>query len=213
MAAIHNGSGQLDGRKGRIMRTETQHPLVTRYLKDLDRALRDVPAEGRHEIVAEIKEHIAEAAIDRGGEMTENELRTILDHVGHPEAIAEDARERYGVQRRRGGAMEGIAIFSLLLGGLVFPVVGWIFGVVLLWASDVWSIRDKILGTLVVPGGLAAPIALAGFAVAASGCVLPVAGCEPRETPAFLSAIVLILIAIAPIGVAAYLGRKAFRVR
>jgi hypothetical protein len=34
-------------------------------------------------------------------------------------------------------------------------LVGWLVGVVLLWSSTVWTLRDKLIGTLVIPGGLA----------------------------------------------------------
>ena len=40
----------------------------------------------------------------------------------------------------------------LLLGGFVF-LIGWLVGVVLLWTSKIWTLRDKLIGTLVVPGG------------------------------------------------------------
>jgi hypothetical protein len=46
----------------------------------------------------------------------------------------------------------------LSIGGVVLPVLGWIVGVVLLWVSDVWSTRDKLLGTFVTPGGIGLPL-------------------------------------------------------
>lgn len=195
--------------------TQNEHPLVTRYLKDLERALRDVPAGRRTEILDDIKEHIADAAADRGEWMTESELRSLLDQVGHPEMIAEDARERLGIRRRRGGAMEGIAIGSLLIGGLIVPLLGWVLGVVLLWASGVWNTRDKILGTLLVPGGLMTPLFFGGFAVGVTRCVDfgGVDNCSEATGVFFRVAdvILLVFLVIAPIAVAIYLGRKAFR--
>lgn len=47
-----------------------------------------------------------------------------------------------------------LTIGLLLFGGLAVPVVGWVAGSVLLWTSAEWRRRDKIIGTLVVPGGL-----------------------------------------------------------
>jgi hypothetical protein len=38
--------------------------------------------------------------------------------------------------------------------------VGWLAGVVMLWNSAVWTTRQKLLGTLVVPGGVALPVFL-----------------------------------------------------
>jgi hypothetical protein len=42
----------------------------------------------------------------------------------------------------------------LLTAGSFVPVVGWLVGVVLLWTSTLWRLREKLLGTLVVPFGL-----------------------------------------------------------
>jgi hypothetical protein len=58
--------------------------------------------------------------------------------------------------RPAAGKLEWITVFVLPLGGIVIPVLGWLVGVALLWASSVWTLREKVLGTLLVPGGLAA---------------------------------------------------------
>ncbi len=39
------------------------------------------------------------------------------------------------------------------MGGVILPVIGWLVGAYLLWTSRVWSVSDKLLGTLVLPGG------------------------------------------------------------
>jgi hypothetical protein len=52
------------------------------------------------------------------------------------------------------GWIEVGALVLLLVGGLVLPFFGWLIGVILLWLSNAWNVRDKIIGTLVVPGGL-----------------------------------------------------------
>lgn len=192
--------------------TQNEHPLMTRYLKDLERALRDLPAARRAEIMEDTGARIADAAADGGEWMTESELRSLLNQVGHPEAIAQEARERFGVRRKRGGAMEVIAIAGLLIGGLVFPAIGWVLGVILLWMSSVWSVRDKILGTLVVPGGLLAPLLFSVYAVGASAC-LGGPGCTGESEVVFPGAALIVVAAmtLGPMAVAIYLGRKAFR--
>ncbi len=40
------------------------------------------------------------------------------------------------------------------------PLLGWLVGVILLWISPRWTSKDKLLGTLIWPGGLLAPIGL-----------------------------------------------------
>jgi hypothetical protein len=37
-------------------------------------------------------------------------------------------------------------------------IVGWFVGLALLWSSKLWTIQEKLIGTLVVPFGLAAAI-------------------------------------------------------
>jgi hypothetical protein len=64
--------------------------------------------------------------------------------------------------------LEPLAIVLLLLGGLLGGV-GWLVGVVLLWLSDVWTTRDKLIGTLVVPGGLALPLLVFTFVAVTGG--------------------------------------------
>ncbi len=41
---------------------------------------------------------------------------------------------------------------------LVEEISGWIAGVILLWSSRAWNTRDKVIGTLIVPGGLASAL-------------------------------------------------------
>ena len=63
-----------------------------------------------------------------------------------------------------------IATVVLLLAGGFLAGIGWIVGVVLLWISPRWRLSDKLLGTLVWPGGLVgAVIALSGGAFFAVG--------------------------------------------
>jgi hypothetical protein len=60
----------------------------------------------------------------------------------------------------RAGALEITAVIFLLIGGVVIPFAGWVVGVILLWVSPRWRRSEKLLGTLVWPGGLLAPVLL-----------------------------------------------------
>ncbi|MBW0104654.1 hypothetical protein [Pseudonocardia sp. KRD291] len=55
-------------------------------------------------------------------------------------------------------------VLVLMLGGFVIPVVGWIAGVVMMWANERWSTGAKWLGTLIWPAVVAVPL-LGLFAV------------------------------------------------
>ena len=48
----------------------------------------------------------------------------------------------------------------LPLGGFAIGV-GWLVGVVLLWSSRLWTTREKLIGTLIVPGGIATALLVA----------------------------------------------------
>ena len=136
------------------------------YLRRLDDELRDLPRARREEILAEVREHINEA--DPVGEA---EIRDVLDRLGDPEDIAAEARERFGITRGpRMGMQEIFALILLTIGGLIFPVIGWIIGVALLWGSSAWSRRDKWVGTLLFPGGMALPFLVVGGTIGGYYC-------------------------------------------
>ena len=78
----------------------TPDKLVERYLKHLEVELDDLPRDRRREIVDEIAGHIAEARAGVEHE-TEADVRNILEGLGDPADIAEDARERFDVRPMR----------------------------------------------------------------------------------------------------------------
>jgi hypothetical protein len=147
----------------------TPDKLVERYLKHLEVELDDVPRDRRREIVDEIAGHIAEARAGLEHE-TEADVRNILDGLGDPAEIAAEAGERFDVRPLapyKPGWMEIGALVMLLVGGLVIPFAGWLVGVVLLWLSNAWNVRDKIIGTIFVPGGLGLSLFIFFFAASA----------------------------------------------
>lgn len=134
----------------------TADRAVTMYLKHLDADLADLPPARRREIVDEITEHIAAARAELPAE-NEAETRSLLERLGDPADIAAEARQRFDVPLARPGWQETVALVFLLVGGFIF-IAGWFVGLVLLWTSSVWTVRDKLVGTFIVPGGLALPV-------------------------------------------------------
>jgi len=111
-----------------------------------------------------------------------------------------------------------VAISTPVLTWLVWPV-----GVVLLWLSPRWHRRDKLIGTLAVPGGLYAAVFIATdirtdcrsatgepVAAGASGCAAPLGYQITHPTPwwgfnhVFGPILVMLLVAL-PILAAVYL--------
>jgi uncharacterized membrane protein len=202
--------------------------LVNDYLERLDDALGDLPDAERREIVEEIAEHIAVARADLAPD-DEAGLRTLLGRLGDPEQIAADAHERSAPAQTRRGWPETLAIILLLAGGFVAGV-GWLAGAVLLWLSPVWTLRDKLIGTLVVPGGLALPVTLLAFAGTGSGSsgvcqavVVPrnaipagsLAHCThtggTSSAHAVLWIALFVVLVVAPVATSVYLGRRSRR--
>jgi hypothetical protein len=203
--------------------TSNADHLVEQYLARLERELGHVPRARRSEIVDDISAHIAQARAElpTGDEAA---IRNLLDQLGDPAEIAAEAGERVVSPRREGGLLEIVALLLLLVGGLVLPVVGWLAGVVLLWVSEAWSNRDKLIGTLVVPGGLLPAIVLFfGFGIAAgevcSGRIDSRTGAVIEETctggPStgrlIAGAVLLGLLVVLPLVTTAYLARRMRR--
>jgi hypothetical protein len=192
--------------------------LVENYLKRLNVEAAGLPRSIRRELVQEIGEHIA-AARSELAEATEVEIRSVLERLGAPAEIAAEARDRLAVGKSR---WKEVATLVLLpIGGLALPVLGWIVGIFLLWVSDAWRTRDKLLGTLLFPGGLLLPVAL-GVLAAEAGCgtILtpqlsprPIADActAPDGTAAWEIALVVLLIVV-PLVTTVYLARGLRRV-
>ena len=131
--------------------------------------------------------------------------------------------------RTQRGWQETFAIVLLLAGGFLAGV-GWLIGVILLWLSDAWTTRDKLIGTLVVPGGLALPLFLFGVeavGTGSSGGTICSAVAKSTTAPGsfttttanctttgggsshILAWLVLVVLVVAPIVSAAYLARRS----
>jgi hypothetical protein len=143
---------------------------VRDYLDDLDRALRDLPSGRRREIVADIRSHI-DAALADIPTPSPATVQQILDDLGTPETIAAAAFTEMPPTQSRWASRDVATVILLLIGGLVLPVIGWLIGAVMLWTSTTWRIKDKVIATLLVPGGLALIPLLGAFAVAGTAAI------------------------------------------
>ena len=124
--------------------------LVRRYLAQLDAALRGVDASRRQDLLAEVRGHIEE---ERTGLDPDDaaSVRTLLDKVGDPAAIAAEAGAPPPGSRRGDAWAPWLIIFGPVASGL-----GWLAGMLILWPSPTWRRRDKLIATFVPPAGLVA---------------------------------------------------------
>lgn len=197
--------------------------LVDDYLDRLELELADFPSARRRELVQEISEHIAEARAELDSE-SEADVRNLLDRMGDPADIASEAREVPAeaaadappAERRRSSALDIAALILLLVGGVVFPVIGWLIGVVLLWISDSWTTNEKLVGTFVVPGGLALPVYLSLMGAYTESCSgspgqpLTCVG-EPSGAMRGLGIVVVLALVVLPFVTTAFLARRRSR--
>jgi hypothetical protein len=200
--------------------SSTADKLVEDYLKRLNAELRGVPRARRRELAEEISDHIAEA---RAGLETEDEagIRTLLDRLGEPAEIAAEATERFGPRPSKAGWKEVGALVLLPIGGVILPVLGWFIGIVLLWISDAWSTRDKLVGTLLFPGGLLLPVALGVLASGSSGCGTVVTpqlspqpnstDCPPADGTGIWEVALVVMLVLVPLLTTIYLARRMSR--
>jgi hypothetical protein len=195
------------------MSTSTLHPVVTAYLQQVRREGRDLPSDRLAELLVDLEEHLS-AAIP--ADASEEEAREILGRFGDPREIIEAERpELIGPVGRR-GTREWMAVF-LLQFGFVAAGVGWVVGVVLLWSSRAWTTRDKLIGTLVLPGGLFPTLVLLLLALGRRhkeicthyGTSVVRCTAVPSSGPSTLGSIALVLLAMTPIATAIYLARRA----
>jgi hypothetical protein len=201
--------------------SSTADKLVEDYLKRLNAELRGLPRARRRELVEEISAHIAEARLDLETE-DEPSIRTLLDRLGEPAEIAAEATERFGQRPSTAGWKEVGALVLLPIGGVILPVLGWFIGIVLLWISDAWSTRDKLVGTLLFPGGLLLPVALGVLASESSGCGTVVTpqlspqpngftDCPPRDGTGAWEVALVVMLVLVPLVTTVYLARRMRR--
>jgi hypothetical protein len=140
--------------------TVRTHALVEQYLKRLDGAARSLPRQEREELLSQIREHLA---VGLPTDASEADVRNVLDDLGDPDDIVAAARPDGPAAMR--GPREIFAVLLLFTG--FPPLLGWLAGLGLLLWSPLWTVRQKLLGALVWPGG--------AFLILGAGVIVPTA--------------------------------------
>ena len=198
------------------MSATARDPLIESYVKQLRAKARMLPRASREELMQQIEEHLREA-LPPGS--TEADVRNALEQLGEPDVIVAEEVDRLGIRPARAGKLEWAVVFLLPFGGFLLPIIGWLLGVILLWASRVWSTREKLLGTLLVPGGLSAVLFLnlieSGTTCTASGGSgrATIQHCTSPALPTSIGIPLLIAFVAAGIVTPIFLARRALASR
>ena len=128
--------------------------LIDGYLARLRVAAADLPLSVRDELIEDMRAHIAEART-REPQETDATILNILDRLGEPDAVVAEAGRRPDVfgSSQPSGRPEPYRPGILEIAAVVLLPFLWPVGVILLWISPAWKTRDKVIGTMLPPGG------------------------------------------------------------
>lgn len=202
------------------------HPLAEDYLQRLRQAGRQLPPDRLADLASEIEAHLSEGIpLDASDE----DVLQVLERLGPPGDIVDAEQPRVPVSVDRRGRREWAAVILLPLGGLLVGV-GWLVGLILLWSSRLWTTRDKLIGTLIVPGGIASAIwmvlVLTGTGASAQRCsrfatqvgavlrpgrVRCASSAAPSISPTVGQIALIVFFVLGPIVSAVYLAHRAGR--
>lgn len=123
--------------------------IIDGYTARLGQALADVPAGPKGELLEDVRQHIAQARAGLTDE-TDADLLNMLDRLGDPAELAAAAAERPSAQPVATTLPPGL----LEIAAIVALVLVWPAGIALVWLSSVWSRRDKLVATVLIPASV-----------------------------------------------------------
>lgn len=134
------------------------NPEVHSYLHAVETRLAHLPADQSEEILFGMREHITEA-LARGGQSAQEVLRSLgspddvvaglaIPGVAVPRMTQATPRPAY-----QSSTLWVVAVTILLPFGVLLAGIGWLFGVAGLWMGTRWKVWEKIMGTVIFPGG------------------------------------------------------------
>jgi uncharacterized membrane protein len=130
------------------------------YLVELESALTGLSPETRNGILSGIREEL-----DGLGDADASRR---IQELGDPEFIASEARAEAAVVggdtspvKRSPKWFAIVAALLVMVGGFVIPILGTIAGLVMVWFSETWSRKEKLIAT-VTPVAIVILLLLAG---------------------------------------------------
>lgn len=125
--------------------SERAEDLVADYLRQFDVAARTMAPGPRDRAVRRVRRLLRDDLLRT--EASAAEVRRYLQDLGTPPELREKAE---AAQTRRGSS----AVLAVV--AVVFTTLCWPLGVPLLWYSRYWTRTEKLVATLLVPGGVPA---------------------------------------------------------
>jgi hypothetical protein len=132
---------------------------VDTYLAELERLLASADPAVRQELVDGIREELA----GLGADEADARLRELGDPAFVAAGVLAEASDAAPASSAS-AAPEGdaawypvLTVVLLTIGGFLVPVLGWVVGLIMLWAATGWRTLHKVAGTvltLAAPGGL-----------------------------------------------------------
>jgi hypothetical protein len=124
--------------------------LLADYLIRVRRAARRLPRGRREWVIGRAGDRIAVAL---GADHADApDVAAILTGLGEPQLLVQSVDGHVPGDEARWA--DNLAVLLLVIGGIAFLPI-WVGGAVLLWASPRWQLRERLIGTLIWPGGLA----------------------------------------------------------
>jgi hypothetical protein len=142
--------------------------IFAEYLADVDAAARDLPSFARREMVTSLTNHIAEVTAERNV-TTADEARRLIAEIGEPEVLVAEARAAEGDATAEDEKADVRSVLGWMTVGTLVPFFGWYQAALRLWRSRAWATRDKVLGTILFPGGPWAALVVAVVVLSNSG--------------------------------------------
>jgi hypothetical protein len=159
--------------------TSARHPLVEDYLRDLGKSAARLPRHQREELLAELREHLDAGVADASSEV---EIRNLLDSLGSPEEIVEEASPRSDMEGPTGKLALGFGIAALLMPGfgIPFAIVAIVLGVRARRHVRAVGLPTSMATGAIVTGALAVLIPLLFWGVVSSARVNDSSDIEPQ---------------------------------
>ncbi|WP_207346441.1 hypothetical protein [Arthrobacter sp. E3] len=133
---------------------------VQQYLSALEARLSQLPTDQSEEILFGVREHITEA-VSRG----DRPVPEVLASLGSPDDVLAEMAGLVAGRHNEGGRAPTtprwrstspwvpLTVVLLAFGGFLLGV-GWFAGVTCLWMGARWKTWEKVLGSVLFPGGV-----------------------------------------------------------